>query len=143
MSTEALPCIVCGRALKNVWQDADNQPSDAVAFTSPGHYGSTVFDPMDGSFLEFNICDFCLVRAGEQGRVYAARTKRPVSMYGVGIIGWIEAPYAPVAWHEGLPGYDDLIEVESVAEFYSLGHGATMSPGLTEDMLTRLQAEES
>lgn len=137
MSIEALPCIVCGTRLKNVWEDAENQPSDGVAATTHGNYGSTVFDPvLTGEFLEFNLCDSCLVKAGNQGRVYMARTVRPVSMDGMGVIGYIKAPYAPVVWHEKMPGYEDLIEVEDLEEFHSLGHGATLSPGITEEMLT-------
>lgn len=31
-----------------------------TAFRIYGHYGSTVFDPMDGSSLEIVICDECL-----------------------------------------------------------------------------------
>ena len=47
-------------------EDGDiNQPYGGLAFQSEGHYGSTVFDPMDGTYLEVNICDECLLRASE------------------------------------------------------------------------------
>jgi hypothetical protein len=47
-------------------EDEDiSQPYDGLAFQSQGHYGSTVFDPMDGTYLEINICDECLLRASE------------------------------------------------------------------------------
>ncbi len=112
MSVEALPCIICGTALKNVWEDAENQPGDGVACITEGNYGSTVYDPvLSGEFLEFNVCDVCLVRAGQQGRIYTARRARPVSMGDLGIVGWIKAPYVPVLWHQGLPGMDDWLQV--------------------------------
>jgi hypothetical protein len=60
MATESLPCIICERPLKSAMPGDYNHPSDGCAFTSYGHYGSTVFDPMDGTFLELNICDKCL-----------------------------------------------------------------------------------
>lgn len=52
-------CFNCGAALKNLDEDGF-QPSEGLAFVTPGHYGSTVFDPMDGTFLELAICDDCL-----------------------------------------------------------------------------------
>lgn len=64
-------CIVCRKPLENIdpGEDGHNQPDDGVAFQSHGHYGSTVFDPMDGTYLEINICDPCLKSAGEEGNV--------------------------------------------------------------------------
>lgn len=50
-----------------------HQPHDAVVCTTHGNYGSTVFDAMDGSWLQFNICDECLILAGLQGRVVQCR----------------------------------------------------------------------
>lgn len=75
--SEALPCIVCKTALSNI-DETGNQPSGGLAFTTPGHYGTTLFDPMDGNLLEINICDPCLLEAGEGGRVFTtARAKSP------------------------------------------------------------------
>lgn len=107
MSTDALACITCGRKLRNVTDDADNQPSDGIAFNSHGHYGSTVFDPMDGTYLEFNICDPCVKTAGEWGRVLVGRDRRPVVVHGMGIVGWerIDRPLIP--WNEKLAGFDE------------------------------------
>lgn len=62
-------CIVCNKPLKNLEADASNHPIEGTAFTTCGHYGSTVFDPMDGTHLEINICDPCLSAAGEKGNV--------------------------------------------------------------------------
>lgn len=61
MSRYAQPCIICERELRNVMEDCDNQPYNGTTFQSQGHYGSTIFDPMDGLYLELNICDPCLV----------------------------------------------------------------------------------
>jgi hypothetical protein len=66
-----LPCIICRKKLVHVEgrEGLGNHPDDGVACFSRGNYGSTVFDPMDGHFLEFNICDGCLVKAREQGLI--------------------------------------------------------------------------
>jgi hypothetical protein len=69
-NADALPCIVCGKELTNVFAESNNQPEDGIAFTTHGHYGSTVFDPQDNSYLEINICDDCLLIAATQKRVY-------------------------------------------------------------------------
>ena len=135
MSVEALPCIVCGKALRNVWETVENQPDGGVACATSGNYGSKVYDPgLTGEFIEFNICDECLVRAGAQGRVYTARTRRPAHMHDFGVVGSISAPYTPVLWHQGLAGYDDMIYVDDLEDFYALGHDARLFDGL-EDTL--------
>lgn len=136
MSIEALPCIVCGVVLKNVSQDVDNQPDRGLAFMTEGHYGSQVFDPMNGELLEITVCDECIAQAGEQGRVHTGRRARPVYMDVYGLIGWIRAPYVPVLWRKGLANFDDPIHVETVDEFYELGHGARLLEGL-EDLLPK------
>jgi hypothetical protein len=123
--------VVCGKVLKNVFEDAQNQPSDGVACTTHGNYGSTVWDPvLTGEFLEFNLCDECLVKAGEQGRIYVARNAQPIQMDGYGTVGYYEAPYVPVPWHQGMPGYEDDIHVSDMDEFRELGSKAHLSPGL-------------
>lgn len=72
--SNALDCFVCGRGLQNVMDDVQNQPNDAVCFVAYGQYGSGVFDPMDRSWLEINICDQCLV----DGRSRVLHGKDPV-----------------------------------------------------------------
>lgn len=69
-----LPCIRCWKELESAIpdevDDEANQPYAGTAFTTRGHYGSTVFDPMDQwSFLELNICDDCLRAAAKKGHV--------------------------------------------------------------------------
>lgn len=56
-----IPCFKCGEPLQNILEDrCANQPSTGLEFTTPGHYGSAAFDPMDGTRLAINICDGCL-----------------------------------------------------------------------------------
>ena len=40
------------------------QPMGGVAFLSHGHFGSSVFDPMDGSIIQIVLCDPCLSEKG-------------------------------------------------------------------------------
>ena len=55
------PCIICNRELEPAFSGCEtNQPYGATSFITHGHYGSTIFDPLDGSYLEINICDDCL-----------------------------------------------------------------------------------
>lgn len=62
--TLALSCIVCDKELESI--SSPNQPHDGLEFVSSGHYGTTVFDPMDGSMLAINVCDSCLKKAIEK-----------------------------------------------------------------------------
>ena len=64
-----LPCIVCKKGLESFDSGSINHAIDANSFQTRGQYGSAVFDPIDGTFLEVNICDSCLVEAAKQGRV--------------------------------------------------------------------------
>lgn len=78
MSHNVPPCLICGKQLEPVFSDAGtvNQPNDATAFWTAGHYGSGVFDPMDGSMLNINICDDCL---RERARIHPERLLRTVT----------------------------------------------------------------
>lgn len=66
-----LPCAVCGTQLEAALGDCGgiNQPHGGTAFYSPGHYGSTIFDPMDGSTIEITICDSCVSDIRDKGRI--------------------------------------------------------------------------
>lgn len=93
-----LPCIVCGfqpEAESPV--EGINQPYAATAFTSHGHYGSTAFDPMNGTFIEINVCDPCL--RSRAGRVGEGQDRRRVMhpsddglVIGMEDIPWREQP---------------------------------------------------
>lgn len=63
-----LPCIACGRSLEGLFEE-QNQPLGGTAFATRGHYGSGVFDPMDGSAIEINVCDDCLRLKADAGAV--------------------------------------------------------------------------
>ena len=52
-----LYCARCDRPLQDIH---DYQPNDGLYFVTYGHYGSTFFDPMDGSCMEIVVCDDCL-----------------------------------------------------------------------------------
>lgn len=74
-----LPCFCCGKPLGSVFPPGHgdgNQPNEATAFQTSGHYGSGAFDPMDGTMLELNVCDECLT--GRAGRVLHLRTVQTV-----------------------------------------------------------------
>ena len=77
-----MSCIACRKELKSVWPEGDeytasfNQPYAATTFISYGHYGSTLFDPMDGTYIELNICDECLEKAAVDGLVLTGGVSR-------------------------------------------------------------------
>jgi hypothetical protein len=58
-------CFKCEKLLDNEHYKSGNKyvyvhPMGGLHFQSHGHYGSTVFDPMDGSSIDIAICDECL-----------------------------------------------------------------------------------
>lgn len=62
-------CIICDKELDNMHYKSRLKdsyvyvhPMDGLHFQSYGHYGSSVFDPMDGSSLDIAICDECLLK---------------------------------------------------------------------------------
>lgn len=66
-----LTCIVCDyQPVVAIHDTNTNHPYKATAFTTRGHYGSTFFDPMDGSYIEINVCDDCLIKAKAKGQIY-------------------------------------------------------------------------
>ena len=63
-----IPCIVCKTPLQNLEYESQNgsnvevHPMYGLHFTSYGHYGSTIFDPMGtGERLDVAICDKCIM----------------------------------------------------------------------------------
>jgi hypothetical protein len=67
------PCIICGADLEPAMPDTVQQPSGGTAFTTRGHYGSTVFDPLNlPEQLSIVVCDECLVGSAQGGRVLHA-----------------------------------------------------------------------
>jgi len=112
MSQEALSCIACGKELKNVDETAANQPYKGTAFQSHGHYGSTIYDPMDGRYIEINVCDECLKDKRE--RVLEGREAKPV-MFDDALVGWCKTPgRMPVPWkvEQSVFDEDDVLHIE-------------------------------
>lgn len=56
-------CIICEAPVDN-WDIAYEKPTvhpiGGTIFRTYGNYGSSVFDPMDASYLDVVICDSCL-----------------------------------------------------------------------------------
>jgi hypothetical protein len=72
MSRLSLPCIKCGKPLRNVDEGTDNQPAGGTEFVTYGHYGSTIHDEIGEGprmALVVNFCDTCILRAIEAGVV--------------------------------------------------------------------------
>lgn len=62
MNEQICKCLKCGTVLENIQEGRPYiQPLDGLAFMTYGHYGSTIFDPMDGTWLEIAVCDKCLL----------------------------------------------------------------------------------
>ena len=66
MTDIPVPCIVCKQALQDIGSGSPNHANDANSFFTRGQYGSRIFDPLDGSWLEVNICDKCLADASRE-----------------------------------------------------------------------------
>lgn len=77
-----IPCIVCRKQLENYVKDG-NQPDNGLQFFTSGHYGTTVFDPMDGSCLIVNICDECLKQAAKDHAVLYLPVQPQPEFYGL------------------------------------------------------------
>lgn len=106
--TAMVPCIVCDKELQNVESTCTNQPYKGTAFTSNGHYGSTSFDPMNGSMIEINICDDCLSEKGKDNKVLWRREANALVDRTGSIFGWIENPDTPyVFWNPDLDHIED------------------------------------
>lgn len=78
MSQAALPCIVCDKPMTRVMDGGyEWQPNDGVGCSTPGNYGSTVFDSTLGDHrLHFVICDACL--KAKASSILWLRHARPV-----------------------------------------------------------------
>lgn len=85
MTTALLPCFKCGKKLDSALpgRPQDNQPYAGTAFYSPGHYGSTFFDPMDGQQIEITICDDCLSK--NQGAIAWQRANILLTCAGIAV----------------------------------------------------------
>ena len=67
-SNTTIPCIVCNESLDNLEYElrdgtmCEVHPMGGLHFSTRGHYGSTIFDPMGtGETLDIAICDTCVL----------------------------------------------------------------------------------
>lgn len=67
-----MKCLKCYKALKEYGKF---HPVGGLHFVTYGHYGTTVFDPMDGSTLNIFVCDSCITEAYEEGIVIRRKAK--------------------------------------------------------------------
>lgn len=141
MTEQALPCIVCGKPLQNTFIEMTNQPSEGTAFESHGHYGSTAWDPMDGQYIEVNICDPCLVGAAKQGKVLQGRETKPVIVemkvgeaYMPTVAGSTKTKRELVPW-DGIRGTDekDVLHMQEEDIGSDLYPEIDWNPALLED----------
>lgn len=65
---DKINCFCCDKELDNMHYKSRNtesyvyvHPMGGLHFCTNGHYGSSVFDPMDGSSLDIAICDECVM----------------------------------------------------------------------------------
>jgi hypothetical protein len=73
------PCFSCGKVSEPAFPGFNSPPLDALTFTSPGGYGSALFDPMRGDeYLLVIICDDCIAKEAGSNRVLHCTTPRPV-----------------------------------------------------------------
>jgi hypothetical protein len=120
-----LNCARCDREVEAVDDDYVNSPYKATAFTTHGHYGSTIFDPMNGCYLEINLCDECIALLGERDQVLMGQDFKPVTTYanavtgGDGftmpsIVGRVPVKRELVSWRKGLEheGAEDALFLE-------------------------------
>lgn len=66
-------CIICFRELRDfnetTGKDRGFHPIGGLEFITYGHYGSTVFDPVNGDSLHVVICDTCVSKELKFGRI--------------------------------------------------------------------------
>ena len=102
-----LPCIICKKGLEHILKRelerlGCNQPGDGVVCHTHGNYGSTVFDEIDGHYLEFNICDECLTKAREQGLIALGIRPLPLRVWNEGLEdSLLDEALGRVHWEEG------------------------------------------
>jgi hypothetical protein len=113
-----LQCIICDTSFESAVPEGfgENQPSEGTVFTSSGQYGSTAFDPLDGSVLEITICDPCLRAKAAKQRVLIGRFRRPVEINGMGIVGWERSSSPLRLWDSNEYRYDKDRRLLSIAD---------------------------
>lgn len=80
---KTLRCIKCEKQMRN-FSNGCHQPDNGLGFHTRGAYGSTYFDPMDGSYLELSICDDCVQEADAKGLVHHGEPDPRHSWFNIG-----------------------------------------------------------
>lgn len=62
---DKIACFCCDKLLDNMHYKMKDRyvyvhPMGGLHFQTYGHFGSAMFDPMDGSSLDIAICDDCV-----------------------------------------------------------------------------------
>lgn len=121
-------CIICKKQIKPLYE-GEHTPEYATTFHTSGHDGSGLFDPMDGSFLQINICDNCLAAAAEQDLVLVGQSSVPLMIPTmVRADHWIYSgwgsirafDYAPVYWKKSMESPHEPLYVSDADELLSL-----------------------
>lgn len=119
----ALNCIVCDKELENVFEEAQNQPYEGLSFVSYGHYGGTAFDPMDGRYLEVNICDECLLK--KHTNIFLGQDRRLVTIsseFGNTVIGTTKVYRQLTPWKPEVESETDPFHLDNFEEFLQYSH---------------------
>jgi len=68
-SDKTLSCLICDKELVNIHNNISNQPNYGVVCKTYGNYGSGVYDSFTEEYLEFNLCDSCLIKASRKNQI--------------------------------------------------------------------------
>jgi hypothetical protein len=81
-------CLACGKELDNLEYTTRSKgtkievhPMGGLHFRTYGNYGSTVFDPMDGTYLDIAICDVCVTKNIDKVRGNGVKSLRNAIEY--------------------------------------------------------------
>lgn len=141
MAIDGLSCFKCLSLLKNAWRDAANQPSEGTCFITYGHYGSTAFDPMDGTYIEINICDPCLREGSENSLVAMGQSSQPVVLSDRSRIGSHKIQREIVEWDhsKSYTDLDDVYVIGDIEDFeLALSYGSRFSWNLETDQIREI-----
>lgn len=130
---QSFPCLICGRILLREMDDYEAQPDSGVMCSTSGNYGSTVFDPMNGERIYFNICDECFKKAGSTGALQITIEAVPITTSTIymganhepklgrpSIVGYRRTDRPFVPWHPGMARDDatENMEIEEIIEHF-------------------------
>lgn len=84
------PCLVCGAIVgtsgvsnnydSHCWGMTTTGPGALLCRTT-GNYGSTIFDPEGSEFIDFVVCDDCMIEHKDRIRMVTGNTRR-AKQYG-------------------------------------------------------------